>query len=152
MQNEFANVRRVLGYGVDNRIAKRLSLLVPRAVFQIVGRVLNKARHYVLARRRHRRISQTGYYDVDVWPPGVATVLGVVVSALHVVDAGTNRYRAAQVWTNAGQALQIRQTVKRKIHLARRASIFVALKISGEIRRQVFLANHLHEGKSRIDA
>src|SRR5262245_6471714 len=58
MKNDVADVRCVLGERVDDRIPELLLMVVPRALFQMVGSVLHEARHDVLARRRDRWIGQ----------------------------------------------------------------------------------------------
>ena len=93
---------------------------------QLVGRVLHEAGQDVLARRRDGRIGQRGNDHVDVGTAREVAVLGVVVGALHVVDAGRDRDRAAQVRARPGQALEVRQRVERQVHLARRAAELVA--------------------------
>ena len=55
VQDELLDVGRVLRDGVDHGVAERLALLVPRALAQLVGRVLHEARQDVLAGRRDRR-------------------------------------------------------------------------------------------------
>ena len=127
-------------------------LLVPRAFFQLVGRVLHEARHHVLARRRDRRIGQARDHHVDVGPARVAAVLGVVVGALHVIDAGRNRDRAAQVLAFSRHAGEVGQRVEREVHFARRAAEFVALHFLTEIVGQVLGVDHLQERQVGIDA
>src|SRR5262249_52076608 len=87
MKNDVLNVGRMLSDGVDDRIAKLFTLFVPRALLQIVWRVLHEAGHDVLARRGDRRIGQGRNHYVDVRPPRKASVLSLVVSAFHVIDA-----------------------------------------------------------------
>src|SRR5713226_7204973 len=119
MQNDVADIWRVLGDRIDYRVAKLFALIVPRSFLQVIRRVLNEAGHNVFARRRDRWISETGNYYVDVRTARVATILGIVISALHVFDAGRNRDRAAQVRSRAGQRLEIRQGVEREVYLSR---------------------------------
>ncbi len=69
VQDDVADVRRVLGDRVDDGVAERLALLVPRGRLQFVRRVLHEAREDVLARRRHRRIGERRNHHVDVRPP-----------------------------------------------------------------------------------
>ena len=98
VQDDVLDVRRVLRDRVDDRVAERLAVLVPAALFlQVIRRVLHEARHHVLARRRDRRIGQARDHHVDVGLARVAPVLRLVVGALHVVDARRDRHRAAQV-------------------------------------------------------
>ena len=42
----------------------------------------------MLAGWRHGRIGQTRNHDIDVRMAGVIPVLGFVISALHVIEAG----------------------------------------------------------------
>src|SRR5258705_2608625 len=98
-----------LNYGV----AKLFTLFVPRSFLQVVRRVLHKAGHHMLARRRHRWISQTWNYNVDVWSTRIPTILSFVVSSLHIFHTRTDGYRPAQMWTSARQRLEIRQAIKR---------------------------------------
>ena len=58
VQDDVLQVRRVLRQRVDDGVAERLALLVPRPFSERVRRVLDEARHHVLAGRRHGRIGQ----------------------------------------------------------------------------------------------
>src|SRR5262245_24554654 len=60
MEDDVADVRGELGDPVDDRVAERLALVVPRPELgrQLVGRVLDEAADHVLAWRRHRRVDQ----------------------------------------------------------------------------------------------
>ena len=53
--DDVLQVGRELRDGVDDVIAESFPLLVPGALFQLVGRVLHEAGHHVLARRCDRR-------------------------------------------------------------------------------------------------
>src|SRR6476469_2644656 len=103
MKNDVLNIRGVFAERFDDSVAEFLTLLIPRAFLQVIWRVLNKARHDVLARRRDRRIGQTGNNDIDVWPARVTSVFGVIVSAFHVLHAGRYRDRPTKVGSFAGK-------------------------------------------------
>src|ERR1700678_3710609 len=49
-------IRRVLRNRVDDRVAKSLALLVPRATGQLVRRILHETRKNMFSRWRNRRI------------------------------------------------------------------------------------------------
>ena len=150
--DDVLDVGREFGDGVDDVVAELFPLLVPRAFFQLVGRVLHEARHHVLARRRDRRVGQAGNHHVDVRPARVAPVLGIVVGALHVIDAGRNRNCAAQMLPFSGHAGEVGQRIEREVHLARRAAVFVALHFLAEVVGQVLGVDHLQEREVGIDA
>src|SRR5690348_4570192 len=91
-------IRRVLGQSINHVVAERLALFVPvQPRPQLVGRVLNKARHDVLARRRDGRIGQRWNDDIDIRTAREVTVLGVVISALHVFHTWRDRNCATQM-------------------------------------------------------
>src|SRR6476661_4139398 len=56
MADDVPDVRGVLRDGVDDRVAERLAMVVPRAFAQVIRGVLHEAGHHVLARRRDRRV------------------------------------------------------------------------------------------------
>src|ERR1700688_3988549 len=112
--------------GVDDSVAERFALLVPGALGQLVRRVLDEARHHVFARRRYAWIRQAGDDDIDVGLAREIAVLRVVIGALHVLDAWRNGDRAAEMSTETGEALKIREPVERKVYLAGGAPEFVA--------------------------
>ena len=68
MEDDVADVRRVLREGVYDGVAKRFALLVPRAACQCIRSVLHEARQNVLAGRRDRRIRQRRDHDIDIRP------------------------------------------------------------------------------------
>src|SRR5215203_3622341 len=80
------NVWRMLCNRINNGVAKLFALFVPRSFFQVIWRVLNKARHNMFARRRYRRVGQTWNDHIDVRASRKPSVLRFVVSALHVID------------------------------------------------------------------
>src|SRR5258708_31033297 len=85
--DDVLDVRRILRDGVDDRVAERLAMRVPTAVFlQVIRRVLDETRHDVLAGRRDRRIGQTRAQDADLGLPRGAAVVGLVVGPLHAFD------------------------------------------------------------------
>src|SRR5262245_30365586 len=49
VQNDVAQIRRVLGERVDHRVPELFPFLVPGSFFEMIGRVLDKARHHMLA-------------------------------------------------------------------------------------------------------
>ena len=91
--------------------------IIPAAV-ELVGRVLDKDGHDVLAWWRHCRVNRRGDHNVQVWAPGEAPVFGVVVGAFEVFDGGADRDKPAQVWAIGGQAGEMWQLAQREIDLA----------------------------------
>ena len=91
----------------------------------------------MLAWRSDTRISEARNDDIDVRLARKAAVLGVVVGALHILDAGRNGNRAAEMSAGAGQAFEIGKGVEREIYFAGRAAVFVTTdafeKISGQL-------------------
>src|SRR5687767_4557862 len=79
-------------------------------------------------------------------------VLGRVIGALHVVDAGRNRDCAAQVRPGAGQASEIGQCVEREVDLARQAAKFVAADAFAETIRKAGVVDEAQERQPRVDA
>ena len=152
VQDDVFQVRRVFRQRVDDGVAERLALIVPRAFGQRVRRVLDEARHHVLAGRRHRRIGQRRNHHVHVRAPRKPPVLRIVVGALHVVDAGRDRDRAAQMRSGAGKRREVRQRVEREVHLSGRAAESIALHPLDELVRQQLLSNHRQERAPRVDA
>ena len=109
MQDQPTDVRCALFDGVDDGLPERLAPcpvpFVP--VDEAVRRVLDEAAHDVLARGRHGRIHQGRDDHVDVRTPTEAPGLCVVVRQLHVVDAGAEADRSAQVLARTGQAREV---------------------------------------------
>src|ERR1043166_7070914 len=118
----------------------------------MVRRVLDETGHDVFARRRHGGIGKRGNNDIDVRTARIAAVLGIVVSALHVVNPRRNRNRTAQMWPYAWQRLEAGQRIEREIYLARRAAKLVTLDVFDKVLRQILLADHFQEGQARIYA
>jgi hypothetical protein len=56
MQDQVLEIRRVFTQRVDDGVAERVAALVPGALVQMVGRILDEARHHVFARRRDARV------------------------------------------------------------------------------------------------
>ncbi len=105
--DNFFDVGSVLGDGVDDGVAEGLALLVPVALRELVGRILHEAGENVLARGRDTGVGEAGDDHVDVGLAGVAAVLGVVVGALHVLDARGNGNCAAEMRALARHGLEI---------------------------------------------
>src|SRR5689334_5306501 len=145
------DVRRVLRDRVDDRVAERVAFLVPVAL-QVVGRVLDEARHDVLARRRERRIGERRDDHVDVRAAREPSVLGVVVRTLHVLDGRRDRDRAAQVGSRTGHALEVGERVEREVDLPRGAAELVALDVLDEVAGELLLADHAEKRQARVDA
>ncbi len=153
MQNDVFDVRSVFGDRVDHGVAERFFLVVPvQASAQLVRRVLHEARHDVFAGRRDRRIGQRRNHHVDVRAAREVAVLGVVVGALHVFDAGGNRHCAAQVRAFAGHAFEVRQSVEREIYFAGRSAELVAIDLFEKFVGRCPFVDHLYECEARIDA
>src|SRR5439155_14663937 len=152
VQDDLADVRRVLRERVDDGVAKRVALPVPRPGFELVRRVLHETRQDVLARRRYGRIGERRNHHVDVRPPREFAVLRLIVGALHVVDAWRNRVRAAQVRTRTGQAREIGQRAEGEVHLARRSAELVPPHVVQELTGQIGFGDELQEREARIDA
>ncbi len=93
--NRFADVRRVLLNGRDDHFAKLVSLRVVPATFDVVGRVLYEARYHMLTRPRHVGVDHRWENHVEIWALRDPSILGIIVGALDVVNARTDRHRAA---------------------------------------------------------
>ena len=106
----------------------------------------------MLARRRDRGIGQRGNDHVNVRTAGEVAVLGVVVGALHVFDAGRNRNRAAQMSARSGDGLEVRQRVERQIHFAGRPAILVAVYVFQKFRGQRACLEKFRESQPGVDA
>src|SRR5215510_2152905 len=102
MPDDVSKIWRIIGKRVDDGVSEFIALFIPRSLLEMVRCVLNKARHDVLARRRNGGICQTWNDDIDVRALRVASVLRVIVSALHVFHAWRNRNCSAQMRTVAG--------------------------------------------------
>ena len=171
MEDQVADVRRVLGNGVDHRVAERLALQVPLgrdcdrpAVVpapapvslpsrrKSYGAYCTKHDITCLPGRRQRRVGQRRNHDVDVRPPREPPVLRIVVGAFHVVHAGRDGDGAAQVRPGARQAGEVRQAVEREVHLARRAAELVAAHALQEVGWQILRVEPALEREPRIDA
>ena len=144
VQNDVANIRRVLGNGVDHVVAKLFFLIVPiqdRA--QLVRRVLHEARHYVFARRRDRWIGQRWNHHVNVRTPREVPVFGVVVSAFHVLHAGEIEIAPRRCAPGPGRHLKFGRRIERHVHLARRSAELVPIHFFQKISRQVPVSMNL---------
>src|SRR5580693_8489460 len=79
-------------------------------------------------------------------------VLRVVVSALHVLDRGRDRNRAAQMRAGPRHALEVRQSIQRHVYFARRSAELVAINLFEEVSGKMLGVDKLGERKPRIDA
>src|SRR5216683_2990304 len=147
----FFDVGCVLGDGVDDGVAEGFALLVPGALRELVGRVLHEAGENVLARRRDAGIGEAGDDDIDVRLARVAAVLGVVVGALHVLDAGGNGNCAAKMRALAGHGLEIGERIERKIDFARGAAEFVAADAFEKVGGELAGIDEFFESEMRVD-
>ena len=91
-------------------------------------------------------------HDVEIWPARKASRLGIVVGALHVLDAGRDRDRAAQVRAWPGQRRELRQRVERQVDLRRRAPIAKTAQVAHEAVRQHRRIENPGEGQMGIQA
>ncbi len=146
------DVGGMFGDGVDDSVAEGFALFVPRPSGELVRRVLNEARHNVLARWSDAWIGQAGNDDINVRLARKMAVLRVVIGALHVFDAGRNGNRTAEMRAGAGQALEIGKRVKREIHFARRTSELVAPDAFEKIAREFTGVEKFFKSEMRIDA
>ena len=153
VEDDVADVRGDLGDPVDDGVAERLAVVVPgpEARVELVRGVLDEAADDVLAGRRHRRVDQGRDDHVDVRPLRPAAVLRVVVGALHVVDAGAEADRAAQVVALAGQAGEVGQPVDRHVDLARRAAELEPADLLLELRVEGPRLDQPEVGQPRVD-
>ena len=153
VQDDVFDIRRVFGDGVDDVVAELFFFRVPvEAGRQLVGRVLHEARKNVFSRRRKRRIGERRNHHVDVGMRRPVAVFRFVVGLLHVLDAGRDRHRAAQVRADSRHALEIRQAVERHVDLAGRSAELVALHAFHEFVGQMAGLDHLGKREPRIDA
>src|SRR5579859_1927523 len=150
--DNFFDVGSVFGDGVDDGVAESFALIVPGAFGEFVGRVLNKAGHHVLARRCDGRVRQAGNDNVDVGLARKIAVFRIVVGAFHVLDAGRNGNRAAEMSAGAGQTLEIGEGIEREIHFAGRAAEFVAADAFEKIIGEFAGIEKFFESEMRIDA
>ena len=82
-----AEARRVFLDLVHDSLAELIALFIcPVLAIDLGGYVLHEDRHKVLARRRHRRICQRRYQDVEVGIFRPAAVLPVIVSQFQAFD------------------------------------------------------------------
>src|SRR5689334_19606873 len=104
VEDDVVDVRRELGDPVDDRVAERLALVVPRAELrsELVRRVLDEAADDVLAGRRHRRVDERRDDHVDVGLAAEPVVLGVVVRLLHLLDGWAEADGTAEMLAGAG--------------------------------------------------
>ncbi len=107
----------MLGNGVYDGVAEGLALIVPGSVSEFVWSVLHEAGEHVLARRRDAWVGKARDHHVDVGTAREMTVLGVVVGALHVFDAGGDGHCAAKVRAGPGHGFEIEETIERDIYL-----------------------------------
>src|SRR6266511_4369773 len=152
MQNLRFESRREALDRIHDRVPECLALRVGPAAVQFVGRVLYEDRHDVLAGRRHARIDHRGEHDVHVGPARELAVLRVVVRALDIVEAGTDRERTAVLPADARHAAEAGQRIERQVHLARRTAELEALDIRDELRGQLIGLEQLEEGSAWIEA
>ena len=150
--DEFFDIGRVLGDGFDHVITEGFALVVPGALRQLVRRVLHEAGEYVLARWSYARIRQARYDHIDVGSAGEMAVLGVVVSALHVLDARGDRNRAAKVRAGPGHGFEIGEAVESDVHFAGGPTIFIAAHTLEKISGQLAGLQEFFERKVGIDA
>src|SRR5277367_5053220 len=135
--DEFLDIGRMFGNGFDNVVTKGFALTVPGALRQLVRRVLHEAGEYVLAWRSYARVRQARYDHIDVGSTREMAILGVVVGALHVLDARRDRNRATKVRAGPGYGFEIGETIESNVHFAGGPTIFIAPyaleKIGGQL-------------------
>ena len=148
-----ADVGRVLLDQRDHAVGERLAQIVPRAIAQGVGRVLQEDAHDVLARRRERRVVHGGDGQLQQGALGRPAVLGVVPGALDVFDA---RGRCAWWRGGAGPGApgiggEFRQAGERQVDLA--AGAFDAEMADGgeEIGVEVARVEQAQEGDLGVE-
>ncbi len=104
-----ADVGRVTLERGDDRLGEGFFFGIVPAAFEIVGRVLHEAGSHMLPGRGHVRVDHRREDHVDVRLARKLAVLGVVVGALDVVDAGADGYRAAMQFGVARERCEIGQ-------------------------------------------
>ena len=87
-------------------------------------------------------IGEARDHHIDVGALGKFTVLGLIVGALHIFDAGGDRHCAAEVAACAWQARKFRQAIEREIYFAGGAAIFVAADFFDEIFGEILGVHH----------
>src|SRR5438093_1186559 len=143
MEDGVPEGRTVLCQGVDDGVPEGFPLGWPRRgpFPQMVGSILHEDGHYMLSRGRDRRVAEGRDHHVEVGAPGVPAVLGLIVGALQVVDAGGDGHVAAQMRSHAGAALELGDAVQRQIHFPRASSELVAPNRLDEFVLQMFGAD-----------
>lgn len=141
-----ADIGRVLLDQRDHAVAERFPQLVPGALAERVGRVLQEDAHDVLAGRGERRVVHRRDRQFEQRALGGAAVLGVVPRALHVVDARANVHRGAMVRAGcAGVGGELGQPGKREVDLATRAFDAEVADGRDELRVEVALLEQLEK-------
>ena len=102
MLDSVRNIRREHGKRIDDIGANRGSLVVPRAVGEIIRRVLHEEAHGVLARRGEIRLSRG--LDVAIHERAAAgmAALAVVPGGLEVIDRGVDNDAAGVLRADSG--------------------------------------------------
>src|SRR6266851_1902698 len=151
--NDVLDVGRVLGDGIDHGVAEGFLLIVPvQARPQLVGSVLHKARHHMLARRRDGRIGKRGNDHVNVRTLREVAILSIVVGSLHVFDGWRNRNRTSQMRSRTGEAFEVGQRTERHVYLAGGAAKLEAIDFLEKVAGKMLSFDEPCEGKPRVDA
>ena len=111
--DDASDVWSVFRYRVDDCIAERLPLIVPRSSAESVGGVLHEARQDVLTRWSERRVGERRDHHVDVGSARELPVLCLVVGAFHIVHAGRDRERPSEMSSRARTTREIGQRIER---------------------------------------
>src|SRR5689334_3535569 len=146
------DVGRISREGLHDGVAECLALRVGPAAVQVIRRVLDEDAHHVLPWWRHSGIDHRWDDDVHVWMSRELSVLRVIVRALEVFDAWTDRERATQVRADAGHAGEVRQPTQREVHLTGRPAELVSLHCFNEVVRQLLAIDELEKGAPRVEA
>ena len=151
----FADVRRVLLDGRDDRFAEFVALRVVPAAFEIVRRVLHEARHHVLSGRRHVGVDHGWEDHVEIRALRDLPILGVVVGALDVINARADGHRAAmqrRVVSLAfeGSAVKLGSSLNAMLTLPDEPRVRKFCMRCDEFIGEIFLLDELQEGALRV--
>ncbi len=151
VQDGRRQVGRVGRQRLDDRVSQRLAALgVPFPVVQVVGGVLHEDRHHVLAGRRQSRIAEGWNHRLENGLGGGGAVLRVIVGSLQVLEAGADRYRAAQVLVAIRRVFELRQLAQREVYFRAAATVLQVANLARERRLQVKRLDQIEVGALRV--
>src|SRR5262245_53528063 len=152
VHDRVADVRRVLGDGVDHDVPELLALLLPVALPQVVRRGLEEYRAAVEALGAERAVVDARDRDVAVGPARVPAVLSLVPGALEVLERGSDVHHALVLEADlgAGDGLPVRELREHQVDLGRGALDAEIPDVAEELRLELALVHELQEGALRI--